>query len=48
MVGLEDRDKVACHMGRVCNMGTDKDTEDIHTIHMNQGAQKQLNLRVQM
>ena len=27
---VEDRDKVACHMGRVYNKGTDKDTEEIH------------------
>ena len=46
MVELEDRDRVAYYMGRAYNMGMDKDT-DIHKIRMNQGAQKQLNLRVQ-
>jgi len=39
---------VECHMGRAYNKGMDKDTEDIHKLHMNQAGQKQVNLRLPM
>ena len=39
-VELEDRDKAAYHMGKVYNKGTDKDTEEIHKVRMNQAEQK--------
>lgn len=48
VVGLEDRDILACRTGRAYNMGMDKDTEDIHKNRKNRGVQKQLILRLQM
>jgi hypothetical protein len=46
MVGLEDRDMLACRTGRAYKMGMDKNTEDIHKNRKNQGVQKQLILRL--
>ena len=40
VVERENRDKEACRKERAYNKGTDKDTEDIHKIRMNQGGQK--------
>ena len=40
VVELEDRDKTAYRMGKVYNKGTDKDTEEIHKVRMNQVERK--------
>ena len=39
MVGRENRDKVVCRKERAYNKDKDKDTDDIHKIHKDQGEQ---------
>ena len=42
VVERENRDKEACRKERAYNKDTDKDTEDIHKIRMDQGEQSNL------